>query len=63
MSSRLARVARFWWNFVVGDDWRLALASFSGLVVTAALAAAGVPSWWVLPVVVLAALSMVLTTR
>jgi hypothetical protein len=56
-------VGRFWWDFVVGDDWRLALASLVGLVITAALAAAGVAAWWVLPIVVVAALSMVLTTR
>jgi hypothetical protein len=62
MRSGLARVARFWWEFVVGDDWRLALASLVGFAITATLAAAGLAAWWVLPVVVIAALLIVVTS-
>jgi hypothetical protein len=55
--NRLARGLRafgaFWWDFIVGDDWLVAAAVVVGLVVTALLAQAGVPSWWVLPVALL----------
>ena len=36
--------ARFWWDFVVGDDWVLAVGVVAGLALTALLGA-----WWVLP--------------
>ena len=38
--TALRRFGTFWWDFVVGDDWRVAAA----LVVTGLVA-----SWWVLP--------------
>ena len=38
----------FWWDFVVGDDWRAALGLLIGIGITAALAAAGVAAWWFL---------------
>ena len=40
----------FWWNFIVGDDWRAALGLAIALGVTYALAHAGVNAWWLLPV-------------
>ena len=49
MRQALRRAGRFWLDFVVGDDWRLAAAVAAGLVATAALAAAGLPAWWPLP--------------
>ena len=45
--TRLAAFGRFWWDFVVGDDWVAAAGVVLGLALTAALAA-----WWVLPVAV-----------
>ena len=42
----------FWWDFVVGDDWRIAAGVVVGLAVTAALAHDDITAWWVLPVVV-----------
>jgi hypothetical protein len=41
--------ARFWWNFVVGDDWRAAASIAVAIGVTAALVAAGVDAWWLMP--------------
>lgn len=43
---------RFWYRFVIGDDWRIAAAVVLGLLVTWGLHLAGVPAWWLLPVVV-----------
>jgi hypothetical protein len=51
---------RFWWDFVVGDDWVSAAGVVVGLALTAALAA-----WWALPLAValVLALSLVRATR
>ena len=54
--KRLRSLGAFAYDFVVGDDWRLALAVVLGLVVTWALAARDVAAWWVMPVVVAVAL-------
>ncbi len=47
--SRLAAFARFWWNFVIGDDWRAAAAVMIAIALTAALAHANITAWWPLP--------------
>jgi hypothetical protein len=44
------RFLRFWWDFVVGDDWRAALGVVIALGATAALVAAGVDAWWLMPI-------------
>jgi hypothetical protein len=46
------------WEFVVGDDWRTAAGVVLALALTAAVAAAGVPAWWVTPVVVIGVLAL-----
>jgi large-conductance mechanosensitive channel len=47
--------AYFWYDFVVGDDWRLAVGVIVGLGLTALLAhATSIVSWWVAPVIVIA---------
>jgi hypothetical protein len=45
--SAVASFGRFWWDFIVGDDWRTAAGVATALVVTAVL-----ESWWVLPLAV-----------
>lgn len=50
--SRLASFGRFWWDFVVGDDWTAAAGVVVAVAVTAGLAHAGIVSWWLLPVAV-----------
>jgi len=56
--SRLRAIVVFVYDFVIGDDWRLALAVVLGLIVAGALAHRGVPAWWTLPAVVMAALAL-----
>jgi hypothetical protein len=51
----VARFLRFWWTFIVGDDWRVALGIAAALGVSALLVEAGVPAWWLIP---LAAVSL-----
>ena len=49
----LAGFGRFWWDFVVGDDWLVAVLVAVGIGATAILAAASVTAWWLLPLAVL----------
>jgi hypothetical protein len=56
--SRLAAVARFVWDFVVGDDWRIAIGVVIALGVTALVAGAGTTAWWILPTGVAAVLGV-----
>ena len=48
---------RFWWDFIVGDDWVVAAAVGLGLVLTGILTGLGVNAWWLMPVVVALALA------
>jgi hypothetical protein len=50
--SRLRAFGRFWWNFVVGDDWVVAAVVGAGLGLTGLLTAVGVDAWWLLPLLV-----------
>ena len=57
MSRWLRSVGAFWYDFIVGDDWRGAAAVAVALAATAvAVHAAGVNAWWLMPVCVIAAL-------
>ncbi|HEY0937910.1 MAG TPA: hypothetical protein VGD91_29730 [Trebonia sp.] len=47
----------FWYDFVIGDDWHVAVIVVAGLALTAvSVHAARLNAWWLLPVFVLAAL-------
>jgi hypothetical protein len=48
----MKRFGRFWWDFVVGDDWRVAAGVAIAFALTAVLAATSIPAWWVLPLAV-----------
>ena len=50
--SRVRAAAHGVWEFVVGDDWRLALGVVVALGLTAIVAAAGATAWWIAPVIV-----------
>jgi hypothetical protein len=47
--KQLAAFGRFWWDFVIGDDWLVAVLVAAAIGATAVLAAAGVAAWWLLP--------------
>jgi len=53
--TRIAAFGRFWWDFVVGDDWVAA----AGIAVALAIAAV-LSAWWVMPVAVALVLGVTL---
>ena len=42
---------RFWYDFIVGDDWRVAAGIAAAIGITALLAP-DIAAWWVIPVAV-----------
>jgi uncharacterized membrane protein len=48
----MKRFASFWWDFLVGDDWLVAVGILVAFGLTALLAASSVPAWWLLPLAV-----------
>jgi hypothetical protein len=57
MTRWLRSFGAFWYDFVIGDDWRGAAVVAVALAVTALLVHVGhVNAWWLLPVSVIAAL-------
>jgi hypothetical protein len=50
--NRIKAVGGFWYEFIVGDDWRVAVAVVAALAITAGVARTAVPAWWVLPATV-----------
>jgi hypothetical protein len=58
VAAALRGFAAFWWDFVVGDDWRIAAGVVVALAATAALATTTVPAWWIVPVLVVVALGL-----
>ena len=53
----LRSFARFWWNFVVGDDWRVAAGVAVALAITALLTHRGIDAWWLLPTAIMLVLA------
>jgi hypothetical protein len=57
VKRRLLAFAAFWYDFIIGDDWRGAAVVAAGLAGTVLLVhAAQVSAWWLMPVCVLAGL-------
>jgi len=51
--SGLRSFGAFWYDFVVGDDWRVAIGVVLAIAATYGLSVAtSIPVWWVLPVAV-----------
>jgi hypothetical protein len=53
MTRRISAFVAFWYDFIVGDDWRIAIGVVTALALTYGLSNSMVPSWWVLPATVL----------
>ena len=59
----MRRFATFWWDFLVGDDWRLAVGVLLGIGATVLLQRAGLDPWWLLPPLVRQSPREVTTSR
>lgn len=57
--SRLRAFGAFWYDFIIGDDWRVALGVASALAATYLLSHhSTLATWWIVPVAVLALLPL-----
>jgi hypothetical protein len=50
--ERVEAVLRFIWDFVVGDDWRIAVGVALALGVNAVASNGSAAVWWILPLAV-----------
>ena len=48
--TKIRSFLAFWYDFIVGDDWRVAAGVVLALALTAGLAHSGLNAWWLLPV-------------
>ena len=51
------RAARFWWEFIVGDDWRIAAGLIAAFGTCALFTKESIAAWWLLPVTAIALLA------
>ena len=56
--SHLAAFARFWYDFIVGDDWTVAVGVVVALIATLILARLDVAAWWLMPLAVVGLLAL-----
>jgi hypothetical protein len=53
LMSWLVGFGRFWYRFIIGDDWTVAASVAIGLLATSVLNAGKFPAWLVIPLVVI----------
>ncbi len=56
--SRIEAFFHFLWDFVIGDDWRIAAGVVAAIGLTALIADTSIAAWWILPVAVAALLAV-----
>jgi hypothetical protein len=56
--KHVAAFLRFWYDFIVGDDWRVAVGIAVALGATALLADDGVSAWWLMPIAVVVVMAL-----
>jgi hypothetical protein len=59
--KHLTTFGRFWYDFIIGDDWRLALGVVATIAVVFFAAHHGADWWWLLPLAVSALLGFSVT--
>jgi uncharacterized membrane protein len=52
VAKRLKDFGAFWYDFVVGDDWRVAVVVLLALLATFGLSKTSVAAWWLMPAAV-----------
>jgi hypothetical protein len=53
LMSWLVGFGRFWYRFIIGDDWTVAASVVLGLAATSLLNNGPFPAWLVIPIVVI----------
>jgi len=56
--NALKTFGRFWFDFIVGDDWKLAAGAVATVALTFFLTHHDVNAWWLAPIAVTALLSV-----
>jgi hypothetical protein len=56
--SRVKAIAAFLYDFVVGDDWLIAVGVAVALAVTYGVSRTSAPAWWVMPAAVVVLLPL-----
>ncbi len=61
----LKQFASFWYDFIVGDDWRIAVGVVGAVTIVYLAAHRGFNGWWILPfaVAILLSVSVVRVVR
>jgi uncharacterized membrane protein len=52
LTKRLKSFGAFWYDFVIGDDWRVAIVVVIALAATFGLSKTSIAAWWLMPVAV-----------
>ncbi len=51
MNAKIRAFVAFWYDFIIGDDWRVAVVVGAALAITYGLSSTtGVPVWWIVVV-------------
>lgn len=50
--AKLRSFGLFWYDFVVGDDWQVAVGVAVALAITYGISRTSVPAWWIPPAAV-----------
>ena len=55
--SYVVAFVRFWYDFIIGDDWFVAAGIAVAIALTALIAHDDIAAWWLMPVAVIALLA------
>jgi hypothetical protein len=56
--SWIVGFGRFWYHFIIGDDWTMAAAVAIGLILSAVFNANHIVAWWLIPLTVIVMLGI-----
>jgi len=59
--NRLLQFGKFWYDFIIGDDWRIAVGVVATITAVFIAAHHGANWWWLLPLVVAVLLGVSIT--
>lgn len=52
MTAKIGAFGAFWYDFVVGDDWRVAAGVVIALLLTFVVSRSTSATWWIVPLAV-----------